>query len=121
MFVVGVFIVPSAEFIFFLICRSVLCGQHCTRAVFHQSDSFEYSLKFLLKSSYLKCPYIFIFAKLSYTQRNPVIKNFKTKINPSIISVTLTPTTATSMKTSLKNRLRILSLFFAINPRGPVT
>ena len=30
-------------------------------------------------------------------------------------------TTATSMKTSLKNRLQILSLFFAIIPRGPVT
>ena len=31
------------------------------------------------------------------------------------------PTMATSMKTSLKNRLGILSLFFAIIPRGPVT
>ena len=79
MFVVGVFIVPSAEFIFFLIWQSVLRGQHCIRAVFHQADSFEYSLKFLLQSSYLECQYIFIFAKFSYTQRNPVMKNFKTK------------------------------------------
>ena len=30
------------------------------------------------------------------------------------------PTTATFMKTSLKSRLPVLALFFAIIPRGPV-
>ena len=29
----------------FLIWQSELCGQHCTRAVLHQSDCFEYPLK----------------------------------------------------------------------------
>ena len=41
---------------------------------------------------------------------------------PSRLSVwTYDPTTATFVKTSLENRLRILSLFFVIIPRGPVT
>ena len=44
---------------------------------------------------------IFIFAKFSYRQRNPLMKNFKTKKNTFIISVTLTlpsppPTSALS-------------------------
>ena len=64
----------------FLIWQSELRGQqHCTRAVLRQSDCFEYPLKFLLKSSYQKCLEIFIFSKVSYPQRNPSMKNFKTK------------------------------------------
>ena len=64
----------------FLIWPSELRGQHCTRAVLHKSDCFEYPLKFLLKSSYnQKCLQIFIFSKVSYPQRNPVMKKFKTK------------------------------------------
>ena len=43
---------------------------------------FEYRLKFLFKSSYQKCLYIFVFAKFSYPQRNPVMKIFKTKKKP---------------------------------------
>ena len=54
-------------------------GQHRTRAVLHQSNCFEYPLKFLLKSSYQQCLLIFMFSKVSYPQRNPVMKNFKTK------------------------------------------
>ena len=40
---------------------------------------FEYPLKFLLKSSYQKCLYKFLFAKFSYPQRNPVMTILKTK------------------------------------------
>ena len=64
----------------FLIWPSELRGQHCTRAVLHKSDCFEYPLKFLLKSNYnQKCLQVFIFSKVSYPQRNPVMKKFKTK------------------------------------------
>ena len=64
----------------FLNWQSELRGQHCTRAVLHQSDCFEYPLKFLLKSSYQKCPNtLLIFSKFSYSQRKPGMKNFKTK------------------------------------------
>ena len=54
-------------------------GQHRTRAVLHQSNCFEYPLKFLLKSSYQQCLLIFIFSKVSYLQRNSVMKHLKTK------------------------------------------
>ena len=43
----------------FLIWQSEFCGQHCTHAVLHQSHCFEYPLKFLVKSSYHKCLYVF--------------------------------------------------------------
>ena len=57
MFVVGLFIVPSAEFIFFA------------------SDSLNCAASIVQK-----CLNIFlIFSKFSYPQRKPVMKNFKTK------------------------------------------
>ena len=83
MFVVGFFIIPAAEFIFFA-SDSLNCAASIVRARYYtnqiQSDCFEYPLKFLLKSSYQKCLNIFlIFSKFSYPQRKPVMKNFKTK------------------------------------------
>ena len=83
MFVVGLFIIPSAEFIFFA-SDSLNCVASIVRAGYYtnqiQSDCFEYSLKFLLTSSYQKCLNIFlIFSKFSYPQKKPVMKNFKTK------------------------------------------
>ena len=83
MFVVGLFIVPSAEFIFFA-SDSLNCAASIVRARYYtnqiQSDCFEYPLKFLLKSRHQKCLNIFlIFSKFSYPQRKPVMKNFKTK------------------------------------------
>ena len=98
MFLVGLFIVPSAEFIFFA-SDSLNCAASVVRARYNtnqiQSDCFEYTLKFLLKSSYQKCLNIYlIFSKFSYPQRKPVMKNFKTKKKslyhlPSPISLTL--------------------------------
>ena len=43
-----------------------------------------------LNQGITKRPYIFIFVKFSNRQRNPLMKNFKTKRNFFIISVTLT-------------------------------
>ena len=54
MFVVGLFIVPSAEFYFFS-SDSLNCAASIVRAVLHQSDRFEYPLKFLLTLSHQKC------------------------------------------------------------------
>ena len=52
---------------------------------------FEYPLKFLFKSSYQKCLYNYIcICQIFLSQRNPVMKIFKTKKNPFIISVTST-------------------------------
>ena len=103
MFLVGLFIVPSAEFIFFA-SDSLTCAASIVRARYYsnqiQSDCFEHTLKFLLKSSYQICLNIFlIFSTFSYPQRKPVMKNFKTKKKslyhlPSPISLTL-PSTAT--------------------------
>ena len=83
MFVVGLFIVPSAEFLFFT-CDSLNFSASIVHARYYtnqiQSDCFEYPLKFLLKSSCQKCLNIFlIFSKFSYPQRKPVMKNFKAK------------------------------------------
>ena len=83
MFVVGLFIIPSAEFIFFA-SDSLNCAASIVRARYYtnqiQSNCLEYPLKFLLKSSYQKCLNIFlIFSKFSYPQRKPVMKNFETK------------------------------------------
>ena len=82
MFVVGLFIIPSAEFTFFA-SDSLNCVASIVRARYYtnqiQSDCFEYSLKFLLTSSYQKCLNIsLIFYKFSYPQKKPVMKNFKT-------------------------------------------
>ena len=103
MFLVGLFIVPSAEFIFFA-SDSLTCAASIVRARYYsnqiQSDCFEHTLKFLLKSSYQICLNIFlIFSTFSYPQRKPVMKNFKTKKKslyhlPSPISLTL-PSTPT--------------------------
>ena len=60
---------------------SELRGDCCSTARVQCSDCFECPLKFLLKSSCQKCLYIFIICKSSYPQRNPVMKNFKTKNN----------------------------------------
>ena len=83
MFVVGLFIVPSAQFMFFS-SDSLNYAASIVRARYHtnqiQSDCFEYPLKFLLKSSYQKCPNIFlIFSKFSYPQTKTVLKNLKTR------------------------------------------
>ena len=98
MFLVGLFIVPSAEFIFFA-SDSLNCTASIVRARYYtnqiQSDCFEYTLKFLLNSSHQKCLNVFlIFSKFSYPQRKLVMKNFKTKKKslyhlPSPISLTL--------------------------------
>ena len=83
MFVVGLFIVPSSEFIFFT-SDSLNCAASIVRARYYtnqiQSDCFEYPLKFLLKLSYQNCLNLFlIFSKFSYPQRKAVMKIFKTK------------------------------------------
>ena len=82
MFVVVLFILPSAEFYFFssdsLNCAAnIVCGTTANKCCC--CCGFEYPLKFLFKSSYKKCLYIFVFANFSYLQRNPVMKIFKTK------------------------------------------
>ena len=65
----------------FLIWQSELRGQYCTRAILHQSDCFEYLLKFLLKLSYQNFP---------IPKEIPWWKISKQKRNPFIISVTST-------------------------------
>ena len=45
----------------FLIWQSELRGDCCSTAQVQCSDCFEYPLKFLLKSSYQKCLYIYIY------------------------------------------------------------
>ena len=126
MFLVGLFIVPSAEFIFFA-SDSLNCAASIVRARYYtnqiQSDCFEYTLKFLLKSSYQKCLNIFLifFFKFSYPQRKPVMKNFKTKKKslyhlPSPISLTLPypPTPPPPPRTSLGSNFIVCAVFFIV-------
>ena len=82
MFLVGLFIVTSAEFIFFA-PDSLNCAASIVRARYYtnqiQSDCFKYNLKFILKSSFqlMSKNIFYIF----------VMKIFKTKRNPFIISL----------------------------------
>ena len=94
---------------------------------------------------YPTCKYIFYFLSgltlfsSGRTYHFRPIRHFRnqketgTEVLPAIVSGIVTayvsvsyqgpynPITPMSVKASLKNRLRLLSLFFAITPRGPVT
>ena len=98
MFLVGLFIVPSAKFIFFA-SDSLNCAASIVRARYYtnqiQSDCFEYTLKFLFKSSQQLMPkYISYIVQIFLSLKKTHMKNFQTKKKslyhlPSPISLTL--------------------------------
>ena len=74
----------------FLIWQSELCGQHCTRAVLHQSFVLNTLWNsYLIKSSYQKISIdIYIFQSFLSVKKS---RDEKLKRNPFIISVPLQP------------------------------
>ena len=80
--VYGSFILRTMGWIYLFSSDSLNCAASIERA--------RYSTNSYLNQGITKRPYILIFAKFSNRQRIPQRKNFKTKRNSFIISVTLT-------------------------------
>ena len=123
MFLVGLFIVTSAEFIFFAsdslnYAASIVRARYYTNQI--QSDCFEYNLKFLLKSSYQLMSkyisYIFQIFLSSNKTRNENFQNKKKSLYhlPFPISLTLPSPPPSLPLGRAKGQTLLFTLFFFI-------